>query len=332
MAIEDILGFGKASEKLLDILSESCGTLYRPIGIHREASAKAEEIRLLGRAASETEAEKIRIVGLANAEVKLLDSQIDVEILERAKARLAAREIQRQNNIENIAKVALEELPEEVSEEQVDKNWRVRFFNIAEDIADEEMQTLWGRILADEVASPGGYSIRTLETLRNLSKHEAESFQRLRTLTFDGGWIAKLEDTAEPTPLSFLKLPDSNFKEYGVAYSDVLSLRAAGLVASGDSLSNNFQGRTQAGSSSEKKLLTATNNGIVVSFEYSGDLLSIPSVLLTQAGRELMHLIPPSPNVAYLRRVSEGLRSRGVEMYRAKVIDGVIHAEVRDEL
>jgi hypothetical protein len=49
--------------------------------------------------------------------------------------------------------IATEELKKEndVSDTPVDEDWIVRFFNVVEDISDEMMQQLWGRILAGEV-------------------------------------------------------------------------------------------------------------------------------------------------------------------------------------
>lgn len=333
MAMEDILGFGKASEKLLDILSETCGTLYRPTKIRREASARAEEIRLLGRASAETEAEKIRILGLANTEARLLDSNIDVEILERAKARLVTREIQRQANFESIAEIAFNELPENVSENPVDKNWRTRFFNIAEDIDDKDMQLLWGKILAGEVASPGRYSIRTLEALKNLSKNEAELFQRLCGLSFDSGIIAQLEDTRTPDDRKFFipNSPTCDFIDFGVNYDEILILRAAGLVVYGDRIESVLHKNMKANPNCDRNRRIMLNNGISVCFDFTGESIEIPSVVMTQAGRELMSLIPPSPNLPYLRRVAAGLKVRGVEMYRVDFVEEPTHTEQRTE-
>ena len=36
-------------------------------------------------------------------------------------------------------------------------------------MSSEELQTLWGRTLAGEIKSPGSYSLRTLDFLKNLS-------------------------------------------------------------------------------------------------------------------------------------------------------------------
>lgn len=65
---------------------------------------------------------------------------------------------------------------EKVSDEPVDEGWKNRFFNIIEEVTDEDMRDIWGRVLAGEVKRPKSYSLRTMEILRNLAKEEAALF------------------------------------------------------------------------------------------------------------------------------------------------------------
>lgn len=65
---------------------------------------------------------------------------------------------------------------EKVSDEPVDEGWKNRFFNIIEEVTDEDMREIWGRVLAGEVKRPKSYSLRTMEILRNLAKEEAVLF------------------------------------------------------------------------------------------------------------------------------------------------------------
>lgn len=318
MGIEDLLGFGKASEKLINVVSAACGTLYRPLGIRREAAAKADEIRLLGNASAEAEAAKIRIVGLANAEQNILVADTDIEILHRAKARLITREIQRQSNIENIVEIALSALPEEVSEEPVEDDWRVRFFNVAEDITDAEMQTLWGKILAGEVARPGRFSLRTLDVLRNLSKHEAEVFQRACGLAFTRGWMARLIPTTNTFEAMRPGSSALDFKEFGLTLDHLLTLMSAGLLAPGDALTTSFP-KKENRVDETKQQVVVVNNGIPIVLEAPlGIPLTFESYVFSTAGKELKELIEPSPNIEYLRLLAKGLRLKNISMYRSR--------------
>jgi uncharacterized repeat protein (TIGR03899 family) len=99
----------------------------------------------------------------------------------RVLARITYQEEKRQTNVEQITQVAAEELSDATDkiEGDVDSDWITRFFRIAEDISSEQMQSLWGKVLAGEVKKPGSYSLRTLELLKNLSQSEAEQFVKI---------------------------------------------------------------------------------------------------------------------------------------------------------
>jgi hypothetical protein len=60
--------------------------------------------------------------------------------------------------------------------EAPDADWVARFFGVVQDVSAEEMQALWGKILAGEIRHPGRLSLRTLDILRNLTTAEAKVF------------------------------------------------------------------------------------------------------------------------------------------------------------
>ena len=80
---------------------------------------------------------------------------------------------------------------ETVSDEPVDEGWINRFFGIIEDISDEELRDIWGRVLAGEIKKPKSYSLRTLETLRNLTSDEASIIVKAATNTFFNEYVYK---------------------------------------------------------------------------------------------------------------------------------------------
>lgn len=100
------------------------------------------------------------------------------------------REEMRQANIEAIAKIAANELPGNVSDDPVDRDWITQFFDHSQDIGEADMQILWARVLAGEITKPGAYSKRTLQCLKILEKWEAEKFSDLCSLAIRDkkGW------------------------------------------------------------------------------------------------------------------------------------------------
>ena len=163
---------GAPLEKLIDVMSKGFGVLYSPREIRKNADAKAYEIKVL---------EKAKLA----ADLKRTDKTSELE--QKISARITHQEAKRQQNIDNISYVAAKQLEHEetVSEEQVDEDWISRFFNISQDVSNEEMQTLWGRILAGEVKQPNSFSLRTLEILKNITHSEAEIFNRLAKMRLE---------------------------------------------------------------------------------------------------------------------------------------------------
>ncbi len=151
----------KPVKKLIDVASKGVGTLYHPVSTTRQAKADAEALIIKTKA----EIESLDLWGRANHR-------------ERYLAEL------RQNNVEKILSIAIDELPETVSEDQVDPDWVIQFFNIAQDVSDKEMQVLWARILAGQTTTPQSYQKRTLQFLQSLEKEEAISFSLMCNFAF----------------------------------------------------------------------------------------------------------------------------------------------------
>lgn len=288
MDIKDLAGLSEPLTKLVEVLGSGMGALYKPIGIRREANAQADAIRLLGKAQQEVDASRMQAIAAAEVRNKLLMTEANLQIEERAQIRLEHREVRRQGNLEAIAEAAVTHLPEQVSNEKVDEDWKTRFFNIAEDVASSEMQDLWGRILAGEVARPGSYSLRTLEVLRNLSKSEAEAFQKIRYLADDGGRVIKATES-------------SKLDDFGIDFNKILKLREAGLLVDGDMLS------TELTIPEDKDFIAIGYNGkalMIKPNEKTVKKLSLKVYMYTGAGTELMSLIDPQPNVEYLKMLA----------------------------
>lgn len=273
---------GKAVEKLIDVVSKGIGTLYKPRSIRNEADAEA-----------------YRLETLANAEAKkaLIKNDAQLEIAERAKLRLAHQEVNRQENIEAIVEKALPHLSEETSEEEVDPDWRTRFFQKAQDVSNEDLQDMWARILASEVSIPGHVSLRTLEVISNVSKSEADLFGRACCLATTCTKIWKIGR-------------DSAFDEYGLSYGDLMQLREAGLVHDSDMLSSNHSVVNSGNSpffivNVGKQLYMFKNKN---KSNTAKTTLVLNQIAFTKAGSEMCRLISAEPHKVYFNKLLEHYR------------------------
>jgi hypothetical protein len=143
-----------------------------------------------------------------------------------------------------------------------------RFINSIEDISNEEMQNIWAKILAGEIKHPNTYSLRTIETIRNLTSDEAKLFQEMSQYFLIGG-----DDNGIflPKKTEFLK-----------KYSTILKLQECGLISSQPSLSLNLK--------LPNKNIIVHNSKIMIMIS-AGDTVSqnigIGLYLLTAVGKEL---------------------------------------------
>lgn len=109
-----------------------------------------------------------------------------------------------------------------VSEEEVDQNWLGSFFEYAKHAHSDFMQKLWGKILADEIKKPNTYSIRALNTLKDLKQSEAKKLQELYSL---------LATTPKKEFYFFINNVEYLSKK-GISQNDLTYLEELGLIKS----------------------------------------------------------------------------------------------------
>ena len=141
---------------------------------------------------------------------------LDIADSSPVNAFLAIGQEQEVRNLAGNMRMALEAAQnvsdEEVAEGCIDPDWFARWRREAMVIGHEEMQRLWGRILVDEAKNPESVSYRTLDVLKNLTKHEAELFIKI------GRWAIE----------GLLPYREEPFNKF--SYKDYILLSDAGLV------------------------------------------------------------------------------------------------------
>lgn len=285
---------GKPIEKLIEVVSDGIGTLYRPRAIRKEADAEAYKIKVIEKAKTE-----------ADAESKL----IEYGMMDSIEEKIVYRERKKQGNIENIIDLAAEELEQDskVNSENVDADWSTRFFNIVEEISNEEMQKLWGKILSGEVKQPGSFSLRTLELLKSLTKKEAEIFTKFVQLN------------VRHSKGYFIPYLDQNtFEEYfDIPYSEILLMYEIGLLSSGPNIGLHFPALGLPATI----LYEFGETGIHVTTAAHNMPNSIAILSLTQIGLELSKLIPIERNEKNIMYICKALTTPYTKIILGKMVN-----------
>jgi hypothetical protein len=277
---------GKPLVKLIDVIRKATGVLYRPRAIRKEADAKAYEIRVIEK---------------AKADASIYSKEIEQDFLDRIEERIIHRELRKQKNIDNVTKIAIEQLKDEsnISDTPVDEDRAVRFFNIAEDVSDEQMQQLWGKILAGEVKNPNSFSIRTIEFLKNMTKAEAELFTKAAnyvifakegTFIFKGGNYKDLRD-------------------YGFIFEERLKLIDLGLIQASENTFLIYE------SPEDKNLLFISGKyKIKATMKTDVSKCSFPVLGLTKVANELIKLLTIEPVDIYTKDFCSHLQKIGFDV------------------
>jgi uncharacterized repeat protein (TIGR03899 family) len=141
------------------------------------------------------------------------------------------------SNLEQILGRALDFCLEDDSSDNLDPDWFFSFVNMAEDIHSPAMQELWGKIFAVETSRPGTFSLRSLQTLKQLTQKDAKLFRTAVSLASrrKGESTPKLvlgyyQKSSVWSLFSRHKEQQLNLAEYGLGYPDLLSLMDLGLV------------------------------------------------------------------------------------------------------
>ncbi len=339
MPLDDILGLGKILpiDKLIDIVTNSVGRISKPYFDRKDVDTKAYEIEKL----AEARAKEMKIIsdavkenfqqtgGIEYKEQKIaISSQKELQpidfnnssISERTQERLDFQEYKKQKNIESVTSFAAEELKNEppIDNEPLDDDWTTRFFRIVEDISNEEMQTLWGKILAGEIKQPKTYSLRTLETIRNLSKKEANTFLKIANFVISTGNSCYLFKGKNEKLLS---------EKHKITYGEISLMVEAGLLQSGTFV--NHQILKQA--KDIQNVYTSGDTIIVVNVKANTPTIQIPVYVYSNSGKELLKLIKPNPPHDYLADFAKSIKSPNVEVKYGKILawekDYIIHTQ-----
>ncbi len=278
--------------------------------------------------------------------VVLDDGRIEPRLLMQALGegtaeRMRNQDVQEQINLTKASLVASEHLQSRMGEgvaEEVDPDWFVRWRDSAKKVQAEELQKLWGRILAGEIIHPGSWSLRTLDFIRNLTRSEAVTISKLapfiinnciidnsevfnRDLYF-GGYSADIPEMIDLGIISSSRVP---FAVY--IYTEENSNLADGVIYTADKIIHLSPPRYRtlddwgdvSDTTSEIDNGKATNN-IIAKWEK----IDIPNYALTQTGCEILSLLKTKSNPEYIKEVAHKWKANGVDV---KVADYSIDAE-----
>lgn len=300
--MDDLLGLGKGTDKLIAAVERALGAVYRPYGIRRDADAEAYRLTTLEAAKTDAKTRNTLELARAKSEADMILAEGKQALEARLEARLQHKALQQQLNIERIVEGALAQPQPALTTEEVDQDWLSNFFEHAQNVSGAEMQALWSRVLALEVGIPGTFSPRALEVLRKMTRREANSFQAACKLacsfTPEEGRKIILHGALRHSWLSLSETPEIELNKFGLPFLDRMNLARIGLMYEDDLVLGEFPREQELSFcfASTQLKLRAKRGG-----------LKLHNYALTPIGLELSALVAPEEDSAYIATLSTSL-------------------------
>lgn len=177
----------------------------------------------------------------------------------------------------------------------LDEDWLFAWRDLAGKVSTEDLQRLWGSVLAGEVKTPGRYSIRTLEFLKTLSKAEAEMISTLASYVIDGR-IARGQD--------------AYLASKGLKFDNLMVMQELGVVAGVEAigLMTTYKSIVQT---KFIRALVSHSKALIVEHDDPSKALEFEVYMLTEVGKQVLGLGSFQPDVEYMRLVGQEFVKKG---------------------
>lgn len=252
----------------------------------RIATAKAEQ------EIAQITDNKTKLIGYSEKLSDENETEVSVKdiVLNNDMKRLIREEINVANAI-NHANSRLIDDDSDIPIEDISQDWLNTWRDNASKVSDEDVQSLWGNVLAQEFLEPGRYSLRLLEFLRTMSKSDALLIEKIAPF-ISNNWLIYERQGSEDNLFNRFNITEkeiSFLEEIGI----ILGVSASGKVATAKNFyedKDSFLARIDVGKD-KIIMLSSDDKAKVVQYNFYE---------ITKIGCEVFSLIDTNIDIDYL--------------------------------
>ena len=188
---------------------------------------------------------------------------------------------------------------------KVNDDWLYRWRDYTGEVSDDDLQKLWGRLLAGEVKAPGSYSLRSLDFLRNLSQEEAALIAKMASIVING-FVWRPED-----------------KIYPFNFQEMLQLQEMGILVGVDSIGLNYTlSQNSDGNGGWLSAVTCHERCVIIrgGQDTLGNLIQLNVMSVSNLGMQIIGLGDFESDFQHLEKFARHLVSLGYKVGIAEVI------------
>jgi hypothetical protein len=268
-------------------------------------------------------------VQLIDASAKQIAEQlrVDPEYARVAARKFAQKIVRERVNIDQITQIAAEELrsepnaeaaPKEHEATPISEDWLNVFESEAAHMSSEEMQRLFGKILAGEIRKPATYSIKTIKLMAQLDNRAASLFRLLCSCSISLRTPDRDSHVIDARVVSMGNAAANSLQAYGLSFDALNILQEYGLIISDY---NSYMDYRPAVAYENRVGFPATYQNAWWAFapkapRSNDEQLKIHGVALSRSGKELLPIVDIEPNDKYTMAMQTFLDGQGFVMTR----------------
>lgn len=303
--------------RLIETLEKSGEGFFRPWQIKRIARAEAEVQREIAYSKLATEKYTEALKSLPTDSFKIaISSKFDVldhitpALLESRISAHLADQIRKQLNVENAVEKAITSLKSDSTnppDERIEVDWLFRWRENASCVSNEILQEIWGNVLAGEIRSPGTFSLRTLDFLKNLSQSEAKAIEAVAPYIVNDGAViigTGMEIGSSLPVIDFKHLP---------AQSHMTQLEELGLLNRGVGLGFQFNSSSELSNGHFGWFFRCNQRAVAATTLDKSKPIRLCFYKLTTLGKDVLRLVKAHPDEAHLRELAQFIANEGFD-------------------
>jgi hypothetical protein len=251
---------------------------------------------------------------------------VDPEYARVAVKRYGQRIVREQVNLDKASEIAAHQIhqdlmrstskPSETTEiPTINEDWLNSFEKEASQKSTEEMQLMFGRILAGEIQQPSSFSIRTIKLLGQLDSDAASLFRCLCSMCVSLEVRGTVVDARVPSLGG--NAASNALQNYGLSFGQLNILHEYELIISDYNSFMDYRGCVANENNEISVALSHQNHkyGLVSSTEHSHDqAFNVHGVALSRSGIELLRIVDIESSSTYTTALIEYFMAQNLQM------------------
>lgn len=193
---------------------------------------------------------------------------------------------------------------------KVDDEWLERFMDSAKFVSDEQVQLLWGNILAKEFEQPSSTPPSVIRILSEITPRYARAFQVICNLAV---YIVPVDTIGKIMPVErhiILPVDYSYLTQYGINFSELNELQMLGLIQFDPSIGYVIQYNSKL----NPKLHLIYGGKTATVLKYKDNHFPSGAAILTQAGKAIARFSETEIIEGHFDAVCNFLKKNKVEL------------------